>query len=105
MTAEEVASGKGTSFLRGFTEVTQEVNVLRELRPGDGMLAPGISELRDEHLREVDELCVGLPHAADHGYRELVTDMVEDNVAMRAVNERLGYRPLRPVFIVSGNVS
>jgi GNAT superfamily N-acetyltransferase len=168
---------------RGFTEVTQEVNVLRELRPGDGELAPGITELRDEHLREVYELCVetipeihvplpgeappydewvqkeqwqasagfvalddgsvvgyarlyetGLPHrlehgltavrrshrrrglatalkraqiawAADNGYRELVTDMVEGNVAMRAVNERLGYRPLPQVFIVSGSAS
>jgi GNAT superfamily N-acetyltransferase len=168
---------------RGFTEVTQEVNVLRELHPGDGELAPGISELRDEHLRAVYELCVetipeihvplpgeappydewllreqwqasagfvalddgsvvgyarlyetGLPHrlehgltavrrshrrrglatalkqaqihwAADHGYSELVSDMVEGNAAMRAVNERLGYRPLPPVFVVSGSAS
>ena len=168
---------------RGFDEVTSEVNVLRELHPGDGEVAAGIVELRDEHLPEVYELCVetipeihmplpgeappydewlererrqasagfvalddgavvgyarlyetGLPHrlehgltavrrshrrrglatalkqaqirwAADHGYRELVTDMVESNVGMRAVNERLGYRLLPPVFIVSGSVS
>jgi GNAT superfamily N-acetyltransferase len=168
---------------RGFTEVTREINVLRELRPGDGELVPGIAELRDEHLRGVYDLCVetipeihvplpgeappydewlqkeqwqasagfvaldegsvvgyarlyetGLPHrlehgltavrrshrrrglatalkqaqvrwAADHGYRELVADMVEGNVAMRAVNERLGYRPLPPVFVVSGTAS
>jgi GNAT superfamily N-acetyltransferase len=165
---------------RGLEDVIQEVNVLRRLQPGDGEIAPGITELRDEHLREVYELCVetipeihvplpgeappydewlkkerdqasagfvalddgsvvgyarlyetGLPHrlehgltavrrshrrrglatalkqaqarwAADHGYRELVSDMVEGNAAMRAVNERLGYRPLPPVFIVSG---
>jgi mycothiol synthase len=167
---------------RGFGEVTREVVVVRELEPGDGAVAAGISDLRDEHLREVYELCVetipeihvplpgeappydewlekeqhqasagfvalddgavvgyarlyetGLPHrlehgltavsrthrrrglatalkqaqirwAADHGYRELVSDMVEGNTAMRAVNERLGYRPLPPVFIVSGSV-
>jgi mycothiol synthase len=168
---------------RGFTEVMQEVNVLRELHPGDGEVAAGITELREEHLRGVYELCVetipeihvplpgeappydewlereqhqasvgfvalddgsvvgyarlyetGLPHrlehgltavrrthrrrglatalkqaqirwAADQGYRELVTDMVEGNVAMRAVNERLGYRPLAPVVVVSGSAS
>jgi mycothiol synthase len=168
---------------RGFAEVTSEVNIVRELRPGDGEIAAGIVELRDEHLREVYELCVetipeihvplpgeappydewlekerqqasagfvaldddavvgyarlyetGLPHrlehgltavrrshrrrglatalklaqirwAAAHGYRELVSDMVEGNAAMRAVNERLGYRVLPPVFIVSGSVS
>jgi mycothiol synthase len=167
---------------RGFEDATREVNVLRELEPGDGEAAPGISELRDEHLREVYELCVetipeihvplpgeappydewlekerhqasagfvalddgsvvgyarlyetGLPHrlehgltavrrshrrrglatalkqaqirwAADHGYRELVSDMVEGNAPMRAVNERLGYRPLPPVTVVSGPV-
>jgi hypothetical protein len=31
--------------------------------------------------------------------------MVEGNVAMRAVNERLGYRSLPPVFVVSGSAS
>lgn len=165
---------------RAFAEVAQEVVVIRELEPGDGEIAAGIAELRDEHLQQVYELCVetipeihlplpgeappygewlerelqqspvafvalddgvvvgyarlhltGLPHrlehgltavrrshrrrglatalkraqmrwAADHGYRELVTDMVEGNAAMRAVNERLGYRPLPPVILVSG---
>jgi len=168
---------------RGFTEVTREVNVLRELKPGDGEIAVGISELRDDHLRGVYELCVetipeihvplpgeappydewlekekhqasagfvalddgsvvgyarlyetGLSHrlehgltavrrshrrrglatalkkaqirwAADNGYSELVSDMVEGNAAMRAVNERLGYRPLPPVVVVSASVS
>jgi len=170
-------------YKRGFTEVTREVNVLRELKPGNGEIAAGISELRDEHLRGVYELCVetipeihlplpgeappydewlqkekhqasagfvalddgsvvgyarlyetGLPHrlehgltavrrshrrrglatalkqaqirwAADNGYSELVSDMVEGNAAMRAVNERLGYRPLPPVVVVSASVS
>jgi mycothiol synthase len=165
---------------RGFREVTREITVLRELRPDDGEVVPGIVEMRDEHLRgahavsaecvpeiaapqEAEELpfdewversernCAvafvaldggevvgyaqlyrtGLPHrlehgltavrrthrrrgigsalkraqiawAAEHGYTELVTDMVEANLAMRAVNERLGYRPLPPAIIVEG---
>jgi mycothiol synthase len=168
---------------RGFEEVTREVNVLRDLRPGDGEVAPGMVEVREEHLREVYELCAecipeihvplqgevapydewrereterspiafaaaddgrlvgyarlyetGLPHrlehgltvvrcshrrrgiatalkrteiawAAEHGYTELVSDMVEGNAPMRALNERLGYRPLSPVIIVSGSAS
>jgi GNAT superfamily N-acetyltransferase len=167
---------------RGFREVTWEITVLRELRPGDGEVAPGIVEMLDEHLRgahavsvecvpeiaapqEAEErpfdewversrrdcavgfvaldgdevvgyaqLCTtGLPHrlehgltavrrthrrrgigsalkraeiawAAEHGYTELVTDMVEANAAMRGVNERLGYRPLPPTIIVEGTV-
>jgi mycothiol synthase len=168
---------------RGFEEVTREVNVLRDLRPGDGEVAPGMVEVREEHLREVYELCAecipeihvplrgevppydewrereterspiafaaadggrlvgyarlyetGLPHrlehgltvvrrshrrrgiaaalkrteiawAAEHGYTELVSDMVEGNAPMRALNERLGYRALSPVIIVSGSAS
>jgi len=43
--------------------------------------------------------------AAEHGYRELVTEMVEANTAMRAVNERLGYRPLTPSIVVSGRAA
>ena len=166
---------------RGFEEIGQEINVLRELEPGDGEIAPGIAELRREHLREAYDVAVecvpeihfpqvgearpyeewleqeerhspvafvalddgrvvgyarlyetGLPDrlshgltavrrshrrrglatalkraqiawAAEHGYRELVSDMVEGNAAMRAVNERLGYKPLPPVLIVSGS--
>jgi mycothiol synthase len=165
---------------RGFAEVTREVIVMREVRPGDGEVAPGIVELRKERLRGAYELCVectpeihaplpgeprpygdwlehelrdpavafvaldhgavvgyarlhscGLPHrlehgltavrrshrrrgiatalkraqiawAAERGYSELLTDMVEGNTAMRAVNERLGYRLQPPAFLVSG---
>jgi mycothiol synthase len=165
---------------RGFEEVTREVTVLREVRPGDGRRAAGIAELRDEHLREVYELCAesvpeihlplpgevppyeqwlahelrdsvvafvaldgggvtgyarlhrcGLSHrlehgltavrrshrrrgiatalkeaqiawAADHGYTELASGMVEGNAPMRTLNERLGYRSLPAVILVSG---
>ena len=34
---------------------------------------------------------------------ELLTDMVEGNAPIRALNERLGYRPLPPAIIVSGS--
>jgi hypothetical protein len=40
--------------------------------------------------------------ASEHGYREIVTAMVDGNAAMRAVNERLGYEPLPAWIVVSG---
>jgi mycothiol synthase len=167
---------------RGFREVTREVIVVRELRSGDGEVAPGIVELRGEHLRGAYAVCAecvpeiavpqqaeelpfdewversernaavafvaldgdevvgyaqlqstGSPHRLEHGltavrrshrrrgigsalkraqiawaagrgYTELVTGMVEGNEAMRAVNERLGYRPLPPSIVVEGAV-
>jgi GNAT superfamily N-acetyltransferase len=168
---------------RGFHEVARDVVLERGVEPGEGELAAGIAELRDEHLRGAYEVYVealpevqgplsaqaqpfeewlahesrdpavafvaldagevvgyarlhtcGVPHrlehgltavrrthrrrglatalklaelqwAADHGYRELRTDTIEGNVAMRAVNERLGYRELPPVRIVSGSAA
>ena len=35
---------------RGFEEVNRDVDVLLEVSPGDGEVAPGIVELRPEHL-------------------------------------------------------
>jgi mycothiol synthase len=179
-----VRDGESLAFVarRGFREVTREITVLRELRSGDGEIADGIVELRDEHLRGahavsvecVPEIAVpqqaeelpfdewversgrncavgfvaldgeevvgyarlygtGLPHRLEHGltavrrshrrrgigsalkraqiawaagqgYTELVTEMVEGNAPMRAVNERLGYRPLPPSIVVEGAV-
>ncbi|HST18260.1 MAG TPA: GNAT family N-acetyltransferase [Gaiellaceae bacterium] len=169
---------------RGFEELMREVNVALEVRPGDGEVAPGIEELRPEHLEGAYRVCavcmpetsvpqraeappfedwvervtrdtpaafvaldqdggvVGfaslhrtgtatrLEHgltavlpshrrrgigtalkraqiawAAGHGYRELVTEMVDGNAAMRAVNERLGYRPLPATVVVSGSAA
>lgn len=40
--------------------------------------------------------------AAAHGYTEIVSEMVEGNRAMRAVNERLGYRELPAKIVVEG---
>lgn len=69
-------------------------------------LEHGLTAVRRSHRRR--GLATALKRAqiawaAEHGYRELVSDMVEGNAAMRAVNERLGYRPLPPVLIVSGS--
>jgi GNAT superfamily N-acetyltransferase len=166
---------------RGFEEITRDVTVRLEVAPGDGEVAPGIVELREEHLRgayEVAAECLpemALPQHAEappfeqwlegeerrsavafvaldgdevvgyarvhlvpalperlengltavrkshrrrglatalkraqiawadgHGYREIVTSMVDGNAAMRAVNERLGYEPLPAWIVVSG---
>jgi GNAT superfamily N-acetyltransferase len=35
---------------RGFVEQTREVNVVRDVRADDGEIAPGIAEMREEHL-------------------------------------------------------
>jgi GNAT superfamily N-acetyltransferase len=43
--------------------------------------------------------------AAHHRYREVVTEMAAGNAAMRAVNERLGYRPLPASIVVSGSLA
>jgi hypothetical protein len=43
--------------------------------------------------------------AAEHGYSQLVTEMAADNAPIRALNERLGYRPLPASIVVSGSVS
>ena len=40
--------------------------------------------------------------AAEHGYREICSSMVEGNAAMRGVNERLGYRELPALIVVEG---
>jgi mycothiol synthase len=68
-------------------------------------LEHGLTAVRRSHRRQGIATALKraqMAWAAEHGYRELVSDMVEGNAAMRAVNERLGYRPLRPVSVVSG---
>jgi mycothiol synthase len=69
-------------------------------------LEHGLTAVRRSHRRRGLATALKLAQirwAADHGYRELVSDMVEGNAAMRAVNQRLGYRPLPPVLTVSGS--
>jgi GNAT superfamily N-acetyltransferase len=68
-------------------------------------LEHGLTAVRRTHRRR--GLATALKRAqirwaADRGYRELLTDTVEGNIGMRAVNERLGYRPLPPIVIVQG---
>ncbi len=72
----------------------------------EGRLEHGLTAVRRSHRRR--GLATALKRAqiawaAERGYRELLSDMVEGNAAMRAVNEPLGYRPLPPVVIVSGS--
>jgi mycothiol synthase len=40
--------------------------------------------------------------AIEHGYREIVSTMVEGNTGMRAVNARVGYRELPASIVVEG---
>jgi GNAT superfamily N-acetyltransferase len=164
---------------RGFREVNRDIEVLLQVRPGDGGCREDIVELREEHLPgayavaaeatpetalpqvavapsyeewlhkerhshraatfvalDGDEvvgyagltLLDGMPHrlenyltavkkshrrrgiatalkraeiawAAEHGYTEIVSDMVEANAAMRAVNISLGYVE-QPAWVV-----
>jgi GNAT superfamily N-acetyltransferase len=69
-------------------------------------LEHGLTAVRQSHRRRGIGTALKraqIAWAAEHGYRELVTGMVEANVAMRAVNERLGYRSLPAVVIVEGS--
>jgi mycothiol synthase len=71
-------------------------------------LENGLTAVRRSHRRR--GIATSLKRAQfawafEHGYRELVTAMVVGNEAMRAVNERLGYRPLPASIVVSGSVS
>jgi GNAT superfamily N-acetyltransferase len=141
---------------RGFGEVNRDVDVMLEVAPGDGEVAPGIVELREEHLRGAHAVaaeCVpemalpqhaevrpfdewlaheqlnspvafaavdtgevvgyarlysfsALPHRLENGFTGVLrTSMVDGNEAMRAVNERLGYKPLPAWIVVQGPVA
>jgi GNAT superfamily N-acetyltransferase len=70
-------------------------------------LEHGLTAVRRSHRRRgIGTALKGaqIAWAAEHGVTELVTDMVEGNVAMRAVNEALGYEPLPPAIVVEGAV-
>lgn len=178
---EEDEASRRFVAARGFRELNRDVEILLDVKPGDGEWAPGILELAPEHLEGAyrvaaeaipetalpqlakaepfdewvaDEARLGamaavalddgevvgyarlyhlpgvegrlengltavlrthrrrgiatalkraqIAWAAEHGYREIVSEMVEGNVAMRAVNERLGYRELPAKLVVEG---
>ena len=70
-----------------------------------GRLENGLTAVRPSHRRR--GIATALKRAqfawaSKHGFRELVTSMVAGNEAMRAVNERLGYRPLDESIVVQG---
>ena len=70
-------------------------------------LENGLTAVRGSHRRR--GLATALKRAqisgaAANGFRELVTSSVEGNEAMRAVNERLGYKPLPAWIVVHGAV-
>jgi len=69
-------------------------------------LEHGLTAVRHSHRRRGIGTALKraqIKWAADHGYRELTSEMVEGNAPMRALNERLGYRPLPPVIVVGGS--
>jgi mycothiol synthase len=74
--------------------------------PGrDGRLENGLTAVFRSHRRRGIAIAMKraqIAWAAEHGYREIVSDMVEGNVAMRAVNRRLGYRELPAKLVVEG---
>jgi GNAT superfamily N-acetyltransferase len=70
-------------------------------------LENGLTAVRKSHRRRGIATTLKraqIAWAAEHGYREIVTSMVDGNVAMRAVNERLGYEPLPAWIVVKGPV-
>jgi GNAT superfamily N-acetyltransferase len=179
---EDDAGSLAFAHAHGFREVSRDVTVLLDVKPGDGERRADVVELQEEHLpgayavvaEAMPETAVpqvaaappysewlekerhahravtfvaldrgevvgyaaltlleGMPQrlenyltavkkshrrrgiatalkqaeiawAAEHGYTEIVSDMVDGNTAMRAVNARLGFRPLPAWVVVEG---
>ncbi|MEA2385428.1 MAG: hypothetical protein QOH72_5399 [Solirubrobacteraceae bacterium] len=76
------------------------------LMPGqNGRLENGLTAVRKSHRRRGIATAMKraqIAWAREHGYAEIDSDMVEGNVAMRGVNERLGYTPLPASIVVEG---
>ncbi|HEY8704077.1 MAG TPA: GNAT family N-acetyltransferase [Gaiellaceae bacterium] len=74
--------------------------------PGhEGRLENGLTAVRRSHRRRGIATALKnaqIAWAAEHGYREIVSSMVEGNAAMRGVNKRLGYRELPALIVVEG---
>ena len=98
---------------RGLVAVGREVPIRLDVSTADGAWEPGIVELRPEHLEGAYAVAVeAVPEtalkraqiawAAEHGFTEIVSEMVEANAAMRGVNARLGYRELPEKIVVEG---
>ena len=66
-------------------------------------LENGLTAVRRSHRRRGIALALKraqIAWAAEHGYTEIVSSTVDGNAAMRAVNERLGYRELPASIVV-----
>jgi len=66
-------------------------------------LENGITAVRRSHRRRGIATALKraqIAWAAEHGYMEIVSEMVEGNVGMRTVNERLGYKELPARIVV-----
>jgi GNAT superfamily N-acetyltransferase len=76
------------------------------LVPGnDARLENGLTAVRKSHRRRGIATAMKraqIAWAREHGYAEIDSDMVEGNVAMRGVNEGLGYAPLPASIVVEG---
>jgi GNAT superfamily N-acetyltransferase len=74
--------------------------------PGvEGRLENGLTAVLRSHRRRGIATALKraqIAWAAQHGYREILSEMVEGNAAMRAVNRRLGYRELPARLVVEG---
>jgi GNAT superfamily N-acetyltransferase len=65
-------------------------------------LENGLTAVKKSHRRRGIAIALKraeIAWAAENGYTEIVTDMVEGNAGMRAVNKRLGYEE-RPAWVV-----
>jgi GNAT superfamily N-acetyltransferase len=75
------------------------------LQAHHGRLENGLTAVRRSHRRRGIATALKraqVAWAAEHGYREIVSTMVEGNDGMRAVNARLGYRELPGWIVVEG---
>jgi mycothiol synthase len=80
---------------------------LYALQAHEGRLENGLTAVKRSHRRRGIATALKraqVAWAAEHGYREIVSTMVEGNDGMRAVNARLGYRELPGWIVVEGAV-
>jgi mycothiol synthase len=102
--AEEKRLGAMASIALHGGEVVGYARLYRV--PGvEGRLENGLTAVLRSHRRRGIATALKraqIAWAGEHGYREIVSEMVEGNAAMRAVNQRLGYRELPAKVVVEG---
>jgi GNAT superfamily N-acetyltransferase len=78
---------------------------LYALQAHEGRLENGLTAVKRSHRRRGIATALKraqVAWAAEHGYGEIVSTMVEGNKGMRVVNARLGYRELPAWIVVEG---